>query len=93
MEIKQENNEKGGRFVAYVDNKEAGIMTYTWPMEDKFIIDHTEVYDGFEGMGIGKKLVTQAVVYAREHNKKIIPVCPFAKSVIQKVVALQDVLA
>ena len=92
MEIKQENNEQRGKFKAYIDHKEAGFLTYTWPTAEIMILDHTEVLEGFEGKGIGKKLVTHAANYAREHSKKIIPVCSFAKSIFEKVESIQDVL-
>ena len=67
-------------------------MTYTWAGDSKFIIDHTEVSPDFNGKGVGKKLVIAAVEYARANNLKIIPLCPFAKSVFDKVEEIRDVL-
>jgi uncharacterized protein len=67
-------------------------MTYTWAGDSKFIIDHTEVNEGFNGKGVGKKLVLAAVDYARANNVKIIPLCPFAKSVFDKTEEIRDVL-
>ena len=46
-----------------------------------------------EGKGFGKKMVTKAVEYARENHIKIIPLCPFAKSVFDKTPNFKDVLA
>jgi predicted GNAT family acetyltransferase len=37
-------------------------------------------------------LVSAAVDYVRKNNIKIIPLCPFAKSVFDKVKEFQDVL-
>ncbi|MET0943837.1 MAG: GNAT family N-acetyltransferase, partial [Flavobacterium sp.] len=74
------------------DGKEAGKMTYTWAGDSKFIIDHTEVNEGFNGKGVGKKLLMKAVEYARNNNLKIIPLCPFAKSVFDKTEDIRDVL-
>jgi len=93
MEIQQTNDTKRGSFDAIEDGKEAGKMTYTWAGEDKFIIDHTEVSQDFSGKGVGKKLVLAAVDYARANNVKIIPLCPFAKSVFDKVEEIRDVLS
>jgi predicted GNAT family acetyltransferase len=45
------------------------------------IIDSTEVDDALRGKNAGKQLVEAAVKHARAHNYKIIPLCPFAKSV------------
>ena len=92
MEIQQINDTRRGYFEALEDGKEAGKMTYTWAGDSKFIIDHTEVSPDFNGKGVGKKLVLAAVDYARANNVKIIPLCPFAKSVFDKVEEIRDVL-
>ncbi|MBK0369032.1 GNAT family N-acetyltransferase [Flavobacterium agrisoli] len=92
MEIQQINDVKNGYFKAVESNQEAGKMTYTWAGEDKFIIDHTEVKESFNGQGVGKKLVIAAVEFAKSNNLKIIPLCPFAKGYFDKHPALQDIL-
>ncbi|MDN3673809.1 GNAT family N-acetyltransferase [Flavobacterium branchiarum] len=92
MEIEQINEDRKGYYKAVEDGKEAGLMTYTWAGDTKFIIDHTEVNADFNGKGVGKKLVMSAVAYARENNLKIIPLCPFAKSVFDKTEEIRDVL-
>lgn len=93
MEIEHINNETKGFFKAVEEGKEAGRMTYSWAGEQKFIIDHTEVNPAFNGKGVGKKLVMAAVEYARENGLKIIPLCPFAKSVFDKTEEIRDVLS
>ncbi|WP_337965157.1 GNAT family N-acetyltransferase [uncultured Flavobacterium sp.] len=93
MEIQQTNDTRRGYFEAIEDGKEAGKMTYTWAGDSKFIIDHTEVSPDFNGKGVGKKLVMAAVDYARANNVKIIPLCPFAKSVFDKTEEIRDVLS
>ncbi|RED26686.1 hypothetical protein BD847_0608 [Flavobacterium cutihirudinis] len=92
MEIQQINDTRRGYFEAVEDGKQAGKMTYTWAGDSKFIIDHTEVSPDFNGKGVGKKLVMASVEYARANNLKIIPLCPFAKSVFDKVEEIRDVL-
>ncbi|WP_026729411.1 GNAT family N-acetyltransferase [Flavobacterium denitrificans] len=92
MEIQQINDTRRGYFEAIEDGKQAGKMTYTWAGDSKFIIDHTEVSPEFNGKGVGKKLVMASVEYARANNLKIIPLCPFAKSVFDKVEEIRDVL-
>lgn len=91
-EVKLESNLKNGYF--YIDNngKQQAKMTFVFAGSDKIIIDHTEVADGNEGKGLGKKMVTKAVEFAREKNIKIIPLCPFAKSVFDKTPEYKDVL-
>ncbi|MRX40710.1 GNAT family N-acetyltransferase [Flavobacterium sp. LC2016-23] len=92
MEIQQINDIRKGYFEAIEDGKEAGKMTYTWAGDSKFIIDHTEVNEDFSGKGVGKKLLMATVDYARNNNLKIIPLCPFAKSVFDKTGEIRDVL-
>lgn len=92
IEVKQNNDEKHGSFEALIDGKKAGLMTYTWAGEERFIIDHTEVEEEFSGKGVGKEMLMKAVEFARENSKKIIPLCPFAKATFQKNEDLQDVL-
>lgn len=91
-EVKLSINDKNGYFHVDVDGKEEAKMTFVFAGPDKFIINHTEVNPGNEGKGFGKKMVTAAVAYAREKGMKIIPLCPFAKSVFDKVEEFRDVL-
>ncbi len=92
MTIEQINETKNGYFRAVDNDIEVGRMTYTWAGTDKFIIDHTEVNPDFAGQSVGKKMVMEAVQYARENNLKILPLCPFAKSVFDKTKEIQDLL-
>jgi uncharacterized protein len=92
MIVEQINEGSKGYFKASENGKEAGNMYYTWSGSGKFIIDHTEVSPDFAGKGVGKKLVMEAVRIAREKNIKIVPFCPFAKSVFDGTPEIQDVL-
>ena len=92
MEVKHNNNEKNGGFEAFIDGNHAGLMTYTWAGTERFIIDHTEVEEAYNGKGVGKEMLVNAVQFARDNNIKIIPLCPFAKATFQKNEDLQDVL-
>lgn len=92
MEIIQENEETKGFFKAVEEGQEAGLMTYTWAGPAKFIIDHTEVNPDFKGKGVGLQMVMKAVEYARENHLKILPLCPYAKSVFDKKSEIGDVL-
>ena len=60
---------------------------------DLIIVNHTIVYEGHNGRGLGKKLVNRIAEYARDENKYIIPVCPYAKSVLESKLEYQAVLA
>ena len=92
MEIKHSDDGDKGYFSAKEGEVKAGIMTYVWAGNDKFIIDHTEVNPEFNGKGVGKQMVLAAVEYARENGIKILPLCPFAKVTFDKNKDIQDVL-
>ncbi|MCE4957654.1 GNAT family N-acetyltransferase [Macrococcoides caseolyticum] len=68
-----------------------GQMTYV-ENGDQLIIDHTEVIEALQGEGAGKQMVEAAVKYARDNNKKILPICSFVKKVIEETPEFQDVL-
>jgi predicted GNAT family acetyltransferase len=90
--VKLDIDGKKGFFHIDVDGKQESKMTFVFAGDDKIIIDHTEVNPGNEGKGFGKQMVKKAVEYARENDIKIIPLCPFAKSVFDKVPEFRDVL-
>jgi uncharacterized protein len=92
MEIKQKDDGKNGMFYMELEGKVLAQMTYVWTGAERIIIDHTEVDDALRGQSAGKQLVAKAVEFAREKSLKIIPLCPFAKSVFDKVVENRDVL-
>ncbi|PTQ84495.1 hypothetical protein C8U37_10862 [Trichococcus patagoniensis] len=48
------------------------------------VIDRTFVNDDYRGQGIAAQLVERVVELAREENKKIIPICPFAKGMLER---------
>lgn len=91
--VQLHTTEKNGYFYIDLAGKREALMTFVFAGPDKIIIDHTEVHPGNEGKGLGKKMVAQAVEYARAQNIKIIPLCPFAKKVFDKTPEFKDVLA
>ena len=89
--VHQENGSKGEWFVE-PNGQRLAEMTYSWAGDDKFIIDHTWVDDSLRGQNVGRYLLDSAVDFARERGVKIIPLCPFAKSVFVKDTSIHDVL-
>lgn len=59
---------------------------------EQMLINHTQVFDGYEGQGIARQLVMAAVDFARKEGRKIIPVCSYAKAVLTRTDEYQDVL-
>jgi uncharacterized protein len=92
MEIQHTDDSKKGMFFIEDTGKIIAQMAYVWAGDAKIIIDHTEVNEQLKGKNIGKQLLEKAVVFARAKKLKIMPLCPFAKSVFDKVSAYHDVL-
>lgn len=81
-----------GRYYFDDDGIMAAELTYSTAGETMIIIDHTAVADDYRGQGLGKKLVYKAVEDARKNGIKIVPLCPFAKSVFVREKEIRDVL-
>lgn len=92
MQIQHKTTETKGAFFIEKDGKRIAEMTYSKAGKTKIIIDHTEISDEGRGKGYGKQLVKEGVEFARENDLKIMPLCPFAKAIIQKTPEFQDVL-
>jgi uncharacterized protein len=61
--------------------------------DQRIAIEHVEVSAELQGRGIGRKLVDRVVAWAREERWKVVPVCPYAESVLNGSDAYRDVLA
>ena len=81
-----------GMFYVEQDGNILAEMVYSVPSPEKMIVEHTEVSDELKGKNVGFQLVHTAVEYARTHNMKIVPLCPFTNSVFKKKPEYADVL-
>ena len=93
MHIQHEESDIRGRH--FINDEEGNMMaeiTYAVQHPDTMVIDHTEVADAYQGKDIGFQLVEAAVEHARAKGRTVIPVCGFAKSVIERKTEFQDVL-
>ena len=91
-EIQHQRSGHRGAFVLDRGGKRLAEMTYS-VAGTRVIIDHTHVDDSLRGKGVGGKLVRAAVDWARAENARLMPLCPYAKSVFDKTPAYADVLA
>ena len=92
MDIQQTDDGKKGKFFIENNGREAASMHYVYADSKKLIIDHTEVGVDYEGKGLGKQLLNELVKFVRAKDIKVIPLCPFAKSVFNKTPEYADVL-
>jgi predicted GNAT family acetyltransferase len=91
-EIRHE--EKAGRGAWFLEQEgvRLGAMTYSRTTPTLVIIDSTDISDAARGTGLGRRLVEAAVAWARETGTKLMPLCPFARSVFDRDESLRDVL-
>ena len=83
-QIKHKESESRGIFYIH-DEEDKKIAELTYSLEnDVMTIDHTEVDPSKEGKGLGTKIVQYSVEFARENNRKINPLCPFAEVLFDK---------
>jgi len=91
-EVRREQTGHRGAFFIERGGKRLAEMTYSAAGKSMIIIDHTDVSDELRGTGASARLVEAAVQWARAEGKKIVPLCPFAKSVFDKTPIYRDVL-
>ncbi len=71
------------RFEARVDDELAGFAEYAY-RRGRFIFVHTEIDPRFEGQGLGSTLVAGALDHVRSTGDRVVPLCPFVASWIER---------
>ena len=80
------------RAAAYREGALIGEATIS-PSASVWILDHTFVDDSARGLQVGRHLVDTVAKAARDAGVKVLPLCPYAKRVMEGDAAYQDVLA
>jgi uncharacterized protein len=94
LQVRHEDVGRRGSFYVEQDGRRVAEQTLTVGPDGKIaIIDHTAVDESLRGQGVARKLTLATVEWARTSGVKLVPVCPFAKEVIERDASLQDVLA
>jgi predicted GNAT family acetyltransferase len=76
-------------FVLRRDGKRAGSLEYTRPDDRILRIEYVEVEPELRGGGVGRQLVAAAVSWAKELNLQVVPICSYARMVIERDPALR----
>lgn len=76
------NNTKKNRFEISLNGKLA-VAEYI-DRGHMIVFTHTEVPQEFEGMGIGSKLATAGLDFAREGKKVVLPLCPYFAAFVRR---------
>lgn len=94
LPIEREQKGHRGAFFIAREGERVAELTFSAGGDGKLVmLDHTEVSDSLRGQGIARKLVEEAVGWARREKIKLVPVCPFAKAVFDREPSFHDVLA
>ena len=92
MVINHQQTRSGGEYSIVVDGSRA-FTTYSRATLRLIIVDHTDVPDSLRGTGLGQRLAKHVVEEARTGSWKIIPLCPFFKSQVDRHPEWRDVIA
>ncbi len=93
MDIERVPAESGGAFVVKGrDGSRQGELTSRLD-GGRMVIDHTHVPSELRGRGAGQELVDAAVAHARHEQIRILPLCSFARGVLEGSTAYADVLS
>jgi uncharacterized protein len=90
--VRHDEQEAEGSFILMAGDQPSGELHYQLEEGNKMIIDHTEVDDSLSGQGAGKKLLEEAVTFARESNLKVVPRCSYAAVMFRRTTDWEDVL-
>jgi predicted GNAT family acetyltransferase len=71
------------RYVVRIDGRRAGLLQYRLHPESIDLV-HTEIYEEFEGRGLGSQLISFALQDARERGLAVLPICPFVNDYIER---------
>jgi predicted GNAT family acetyltransferase len=71
-------------FVLRIDGERHGFLEFTRPDVGVMRIEYVEVDPSLRGTGLGLQLVEKAVAFAKETDLKVVPICSYARAVIQR---------
>lgn len=83
MQIAITDDTDSHRYVVRIDGRRAGLLQYRLRPESIELV-HTEIYEEFEGRGLGSQLISFALQDARERGLAVLPTCPFVNDYIQR---------
>ena len=83
MNVEVRNNATEYRYELWVDGERVGHAKYRLG-HGRIAFLHTEVYESFEGMGLGGRLARAALDEARARGLVVVPFCPFIAGYIER---------
>jgi predicted GNAT family acetyltransferase len=83
MNAEVRNNPTEYRYELWADGELAGYTQYVLD-RGRIAFVHTEVYESYEGMGLGGRLARAALDDARTKGLVVMPFCPFVAGFIER---------
>lgn len=83
MKIDTQHDEAGSSFFAVIDGQKAHL---DYGKLDGRVLDyrHTWVPESLRNRGIGERLVLDALDWARGHDYRVMPSCPFVDAIARR---------
>jgi predicted GNAT family acetyltransferase len=83
MNVEVRNNTAAHRYELWADGELAGYTQYRIG-RGRITLVHTEVYEPYEGMGLGSQLARAALDDARARGLIVMPFCPFIADFVER---------
>ena len=71
-------------FVLRIDGERFGFLEFTRPDVGVMRIEYVEVSPELRGTGLGRQLVEKAVAFAKDASLRVVPICSYARAVIDR---------
>ena len=82
VDLRVSDNPPAKRFEAHAGDELVGYIDYI-PLPGKVIATHTEVFEQYEGRGVGSKMVAAALEQLRSDGRRIQPLCPYVAAFLR----------
>jgi uncharacterized protein len=90
--IEREELNGAHEFVLRIDGERFGFLEFTRPDVGVLCIEHVEVAPHLRGAKLGQQLVRKAVAFATDAKLRVVPICSYARAVMQRDPALATAL-
>lgn len=87
-EIKEENR----KLILRENNFDAAYLKYSEDEDKDYIIESIFVDEKYRGKGLAKIIFDEFIKKAKKENRKVIPICSYAKAQFEKREALEEFL-
>ena len=82
--IEREELNGANEFVLRIDGEKFGFLEFTRPEVGVMRIEYVEDSPELRGTGLGQQLVEKAVAFAKDTKLKVVPICSYARAVIER---------